>query len=229
LCFFKHCYKKAPLLGGLFFIPHFLAYLKSFTYICLKLIDMPKNFPKLLVLGAARHGKDTFAEILRDNFGLKFQSSSQAAADIFLYDELKDKYGYQTPEECFEDRMNHRQEWYEAICEYNKNDRTRLAKDILKLADCYVGMRDRDEIEVCMKQGLFDLIIWVDASDRLEGEGVSSFNIDISCADVVVYNNGTLDELFDKTIRLGKILFKMEPKEPKYLGAFIINSHTFPR
>ncbi len=63
---------------------------------------------KLLVLGHKRHGKDTFAELLAEEFKYTFESSSQAAADIFLYDELKDKYSYETPEECFEDRMNHR-------------------------------------------------------------------------------------------------------------------------
>jgi hypothetical protein len=94
---------------------------------------------KLCVIGHCRHGKDSFAEILRDSIGLSFMSSSQAAADIFIYDELKDKCGYKTPEECFEDRMNHRTEWYRLICEYNKNDRTRLAKDILSRTDCYVG------------------------------------------------------------------------------------------
>src|SRR5690606_30083610 len=101
-----------------------------------------KHLPKLLVVGHMRHGKDTFAEILRDHYGLKFESSSQAAADIFIYEALKDKYGYKTSEECFEDRVNHRQEWYEMICEYNIEDRARLAKGILERADCYVGMRD---------------------------------------------------------------------------------------
>ena len=123
--------------------------------------------PKLLILGSARHGKDTLAELLRDHFGFKFISSSQAAADIFIFDELKEKYGYSTPEECFEDRVNHRAEWYNMICDYNKTDRAKLAKGILERADCYVGMRDKFEIEESMKQGLFDLIIWVDASKRL--------------------------------------------------------------
>jgi hypothetical protein len=70
---------------------------------------------KLMILGSARHGKDSMAEILRDEFGMTFESSSQAASDIFLYDLMKEKYGYETSEECFEDRHNHRQEWYEAI------------------------------------------------------------------------------------------------------------------
>jgi dephospho-CoA kinase len=167
-----------------------------------------ENKPKLLIIGNMRHGKDTFAEMLNDEFGYTFESSSQAAANIFLYDELKEKYGYETPEECFEDRVNHRQEWYEAICDYNKDDRARLAKGILTLSDCYVGMRDRDEITECLKQGIFHLVVWVDASERLPLEPAGSFNIDRSCADVVIENNGTFDEFKEKVRRFGKILLK---------------------
>lgn len=163
---------------------------------------------KILILGHARHGKDTFAEILRDHFGLKFKSSSVAASEIFLYDTLKDKYGYETPEECFEDRVNHRQEWHELIVDYNKDDRARLAKDILKDADCYVGMRSGLEIEECKKQGLFDIIIWVDASERLDPEPKESFNIDISYADFIVPNHGTYEEFEERVLRIGKIFQK---------------------
>lgn len=166
------------------------------------------EFPKLLVISHKRWGKDTFAEILNENFGLKYESSSQAASDIFLYDKLKEKYGYITPEECFLDRMNRRQEWYEAICEYNKDDKTRLAKGILERTDAYVGMRDRNEITECLNQKLFDLVIWVDSSKRLPTEGSESFNIDESCADIIIDNNGTLGEFRERVIRLGKVLIK---------------------
>lgn len=167
-----------------------------------------KKYPKLLIIGAARHGKDSLAEILNDEFGYTFESSSQSAANIFLYDLLKDKYGYTTPEECFEDRVNHRQEWYEAICEYNKEDKARLAKGILERSDCYVGMRDRNEIEECMRQGIFDLIVWVDASGRLPMEDVSSFNIDKSCADIIIENNGTYEQFKEKVLRFGRNILK---------------------
>jgi len=160
---------------------------------------------KILILGHARHGKDTFAEILRDHFDLKFKSSSVAASEIFLYDTLKDKYGYQTPEECFEDRVNHRQEWHELIVDYNKDDRARLAKAILKDADCYVGMRSGLEIEECKRQGLFDIIVWVDASERLDPEPKESFNIDISYADFIVPNHGTYKEFEERVLRIGEI------------------------
>ena len=165
------------------------------------------KIPKLLIISNMRWGKDTFAEILHENFGLHYASSSQKVADIFIYDELKGKYGYNTSEECFDDRVNHRAEWYDLICEYNKDDKALLAKGILEYSDCYVGMRDREEIEECINQGLFDLIIWVDASKRLPPEPTDSFNIDPSCADIIIDNNGTLEEFKKRSIRLGKILF----------------------
>ncbi len=164
--------------------------------------------PKLLIIGHGRHGKDSMAELLGEHFGLKFKSSSQAAAEIFIYDELKEKYGYKTPEECFEDRVNHRAEWHDLICEYNFVDKSKLAKGILQHADCYVGMRDSREIKECINQNLFDLIIWVDASDRLPLEGSDSFNIVKSDADIIIENNGTFEEFKEKVIRLGKSLFK---------------------
>jgi dephospho-CoA kinase len=166
------------------------------------------GLPKLLLLGHARHGKDSMVEILQEYFNLKFKSSSQAAAEIFIYDVLKDKYGYKTPEECFEDRVNHRAEWHQLICDYNIDDKARLAKGILKHADCYVGMRDTREIKECINQNLFDLIVWVDASERLPLEDVTSFNIKKSDADIIIENNGTYDEFKEKVIRLGNVLIK---------------------
>lgn len=161
---------------------------------------------KLLIIGHARHGKDTLAEILNEEFGVTFESSSVSAAKIFLYNALKEKYGYKTPLECFEDRVNHRAEWKEMIYEYNNGDRARLAKKILENSDCYVGMRDREEIAESVKQDLFALIVWVDASERLELEPPDSFNIDRSCADIIIDNNGTYEEFKTKVIKVFKII-----------------------
>jgi hypothetical protein len=178
---------------------------------------------KLLIIGHARHGKDTLAELFNEEFGLKFKSSSQAAADIFLFDELKDKYNYETSEQCFEDRVNHRPEWYRMICDYNLEDKAKLAKGILTLTDCYVGMRDRGEITECIKQGLFDLIIWVDASERLSLESPESFNIDKSCADIIIDNNGTFQEFKARVSRIGKIILKDDLTGINNLSNFVDN------
>lgn len=156
---------------------------------------------KILIIGSARHGKDTLAEILSD-YGLTRRGSSEAAAEIFIYDTLKDKYHYTSPEQCFEDRVNHRAEWYDLICEYNYHDKARLAKDIMKTSDIYVGMRDNAEIEECQRQGLFDLIIGV-YDPRKPLEPPDSFNIDLwSKSDIVIPNSGTLDDLKAKVAKL---------------------------
>ena len=96
---------------------------------------------KILLLGTAQSGKDTMAEILHEEFGLSYKSSSMAAVEIFIFNVLKYKYQYKTMVECFEDRVNHRSEWFDLITNYNKEDRTRLTKEILKISDCYVGLR----------------------------------------------------------------------------------------
>ena len=138
---------------------------------------MSENY-KILVLGHGTHGKTFVTKLLREMTNLKFKDSSMAAAEIFIFDELKEKYGYKDLKECLEDRVNHRAEWYNIICEYNKYDKARLTKEILKENDIYVGMRDKEEIDECKKQGLFDYIIGVYDPDKEEESG-DSFNIDL--------------------------------------------------
>lgn len=164
---------------------------------------------KILILGNARHGKDSLAELWNEYYGMTYLSSSEAALEIFLFNKLKDKYNYSTPQKCFEDRVNHRQEWYLSICDYNKDDKTRLAKGILEKSNCYVGMRDKEEFIACKERGLFDLIIWVDASKRLGDEPITSFNISKSDADIIIENNGSFEEFKEKSKKIGKVLFNI--------------------
>ncbi len=167
------------------------------------MIKEKENKPKILILGHARSGKDTLGELFNEFFGITFQSSSEKANDLFIFDKLKDIHGYTSPLECFNDRYDKRTTWYDMICEYNANDRARLAKDILKDADCYVGMRDLEEFDECVNQNLFDKIIWVDASKRLPDE-MGSFNIPMDRADDIIDNNGTEDEFRQNVIEFGK-------------------------
>jgi dephospho-CoA kinase len=163
----------------------------------------------ILIIGHARHGKDTVAEFFHDNFGMKYTSSSLACAKIFIYDALKDKYGYTSFDECYADRVSHREEWYNMIVNYNKFDKTRLAKEILRSGvSCYVGMRDRDEILACREDKVFDLVIWVDASERLPLESDGSFNISKDLADFIIDNNQNLKSLESKLTNIGNVLFK---------------------
>lgn len=157
---------------------------------------------RLCIIGHARHGKDTVAELINKHYFLKFKSSSEAASEIFIYDALKDKYNYKTPIECFEDRINHRKEWHDLICEYNSKTPYRLAKNILKNNDMYIGMRSDIELTACKKLNIFDLIIGVYDNRKLE-ESKESFNIDFwNQCDIIIPNCGTLEELEERVIKL---------------------------
>lgn len=161
---------------------------------------------KLLIIGHARHGKDTVAEFFRELHGYTFQSSSSAAADIFLYESLKEKYGYQDYMECYADRVNKRKEWHDAICEFNAEDKARLAKEIMRENDIYVGMRSDVECQECLEQGVFDFVIGV-YNPRVPYESKESFDINIwKESNLIIPNAGTLEELKERVWRIGRLL-----------------------
>ncbi len=145
--------------------------------------------PKLMIIGYGRHGKDTVCDLLAKR-GYTFESSSMCAAKIFLYEKLKDKYGYKSFEECYEDRHNHRAEWYKEIKSYNTPDLGKLAKQIYSEFHIYCGIRDRDEFYSLKNDKAFDYALWVDASERLPPESKDSMNLTIEDADIVIDNNG---------------------------------------
>lgn len=164
-------------------------------------ININGNMRKILLIGHMRHGKDTLAEMMARTFGYKYSSSSLMACNIFIYDALKRKYGYESVYQCFEDRVNHRAEWHDLICEYNEDDGARLAKEIMKECNMYVGMRSDKELKACLEQKVFDLVIGVyDPRKPLEGE--DSFDIDFwNAAQVVIPNAGEKEHLFQKMIK----------------------------
>lgn len=125
--------------------------------------------------------------------GMKFTSSSEFANEKVVFPELKDKYGYTTPEECFQDRVNHRKEWFDLICKYNEADHSRLTKELLQTSDIYVGMRNVKELQ--KSAHLFDAVVWVDALGRLPKEPLDSCNVGPVNATHKIDNNSTLEHL----------------------------------
>ena len=150
---------------------------------------------KLLVIGHGRHGKDTVCEILRDKYDYSFESSSQFCSKLFIYDQLKDKYGYTSEEQCYADRHNHRAEWYDAICDYNVPDAARLGREMFTAYDIYCGLRNKREFFAMQNTGVFDYAIWVDRSNYLMPESKDSMSLEQWMADYTIDNNGTLEEL----------------------------------
>lgn len=160
------------------------------------------KLPKLLIVGHGRHGKDTVCEMLEQLYGFTFESSSRFCSRLFIYNKLKDLYGYQSEEECYQDRHNHRIEWYELIHNYCSYDLARLGKAIFSENDIYCGLRNRREFHSMKNQQVFDYCIWVDRSDYLPKESVASMTLEPWMADYVIDNNGDLARLQKNVVDL---------------------------
>lgn len=160
---------------------------------------------RILVVGHARHGKDTVCEILRDEYGFSFISSSEFACSKVVFPILSAKYGYATEKECFDDRVNHRTEWFNLIRDFNKEDATRLGRAIWETCDVYCGLRSAEEFTALKKLGAFDIALWVDAGSRVpEKENTSSMTVESHMADHVVDNSGSLQDLHVRVAELFK-------------------------
>ena len=153
------------------------------------------TLPKLLVVGHGRHGKDTVCELLSLKYNFSFESSSKFCSKLFIFNDLKSKYGYQTEEECYNDRHNHRAEWYDMIHGYCSEDLAKLGKDIFSVHDIYCGLRNKREFFAMKNEKVFDYCIWVDRSDHLPPEPGDSMSIEPWMADFVIDNNGDLTRL----------------------------------
>jgi len=133
--------------------------------------------------------------MLRDEYGYTFESSSQFCSKLFIYNDLKDKYGYANEEECYADRHNHRAEWYNAICDYNVPDAATLGREMFDAYDIYCGLRNKREFFAMQNTGVFDYCIWVDRSDHLPSEPKDSMSLEQWMADYTIDNNSDLMEL----------------------------------
>ena len=159
---------------------------------------------KLFVIGQGRHGKDTAAEIIQEQYGLSFESSSMFCAEHVVTPWLE-KLGitYDSLAECYADRLNHRMDWYNAIRAYNEGDESRLSAAIFDKYDMYVGIRSR--IEFLASRSRSDLSIWVDARERVPQLDPSCKILPTDC-DIIIDNNGTEEELRYKLTRLFAVI-----------------------
>lgn len=164
---------------------------------------------RLIVTGYAQHGKDTACEILRDRYGMKFVSSSYFVMVVAVAPYLAERgIVYNSPEEMYADRVNHRPAWKKAIEEYNTPDASRLGRMLFEAGnDVYCGLRDVRELKALTRLrephfkdpiGLRPFItttIWVDALKRKPPEPETSITIKQSDCAFTLDNNGTLEDL----------------------------------
>lgn len=149
-----------------------------------------------MVLGYARHGKDTVCDILHQDYGLTFESSSHFVAERAVRPWLAARgITYSSFDDMYADRVNHRSDWFDAICAYNEADPARLGKELYATYDIYCGIRNIVEFEALKAQGVIDCTLWVDASQRVPPESANSMTITPAQADCVIDNNGPVEVL----------------------------------
>ena len=151
---------------------------------------------KILVLGHGGHGKGTFCKLMQLYFGLRSLSSSKAAWPYIWpsFDEATD-HRYPTPMEGYRHRAKHRMLLKELILLLNCPDKTTLTKIILNNAPIYDGMRSFEEYVA--SESYFDIIYWIDASNRVPLD--KSMEICRPDKAVVVDNNGP-EEIMRQTV-----------------------------
>lgn len=156
---------------------------------------------KFAICGHGRSGKDTVSKWLKEHTRLRYQESTSEAAAKLCYQCLRDKYGYSTVKEAFEDRHNHRQEWAEIIWEYNEPDGIRLYRDMLEVSDVLNGVRRASEFDALRREGMLDLTIWIDRDVPND----PSLEYDSNACDLIIPNYGTLDDLDRRLARFARV------------------------
>jgi hypothetical protein len=163
---------------------------------------------KLFICGHARSGKDYAGEYLRKVLRISFDSSSYCAIKHFLYDKLKDEYGFTSVDDCFNRRHEEgmRKRLFDEICAFNNEDPTALSAVIFAENDAYVGIRNYVELEAAKKRWPDAFVIWIDASGRVPPESIESCTISKDQADIIIENDGTVEEFDDKLSRLCRFI-----------------------
>lgn len=152
--------------------------------------------PRILLVGGGRSGKDTAGEIIEQHTGWKFAGTTSK----YLCRHVAAKLGL--PEDVAYARRHEsdamRVVWFETGNELRKDDPALLAREAFAHGDVTGGVRGKPEIEAIIAENLADLIVWV--SRDVPPDPTMEFGREY--ADVVLDNNGTLDEFRRKVTRL---------------------------
>ena len=153
---------------------------------------------KFLILGFAQSGKDTFADYVVEEYALKFKSASMLMAEKIIIPKFPGRYS--SVSECYADRVNHRSVWAKLLEEYIEDDKTRFIREVFEQSEIYCGLRSVEQLIAARKENLFDLSIWVDRNGFFEDK--DSCGLTKHYADIIIENNGSFQDLYDKADRL---------------------------
>lgn len=154
--------------------------------------------PRILIAGPGESGKDTAARWFGENTTLRYSHSTS------WY--LCKAYAASTDRRAdvvYEDRRNRRQELYDFGCTLRADAPGHIIDMTLRDNEVICGVRETKEVVYAREKNIVDLVLWV-KSDRAADDPTMEFGPDL--CDVIVENNGTVDELAARLGSLSRLL-----------------------
>lgn len=156
---------------------------------------------RLAICGHGRSGKDTAAHWLNRHTSLHFHGSLSwyLAIDVAKKTGLSREEAYKRRHDSDDVRLM----WYNLGRELRKNNPGYLInKAIEDGSDIICGVRDKEEVLWMIDNNIVDLVIWIDRDVKTD----PTMEFGPELCDVMIYNNGTLEDLCLRLARLSKAL-----------------------
>ena len=167
---------------------------------------MHQSIAPLIVTGFAGHGKDQFCAYLskvsirRGKGIIHFKDTSRLLCQQIIYP-LWGYAHYPNEIDCFRDRKTKRAVWYSLLEQHSRNDKASVVRQIFLHTDIYCGLRSKEQLEAARRENIVATTVWIDATTRTKTtESLESCTITAQDADVIITNNGTLEQLESKAI-----------------------------
>jgi len=155
--------------------------------------------PTVAVLGMGRAGKDTAAEYICHRVpGMVYAGSSSNRLCRFVAHMVG-----LSEEQAFAERHDHRDFWIAAGHAIRGQDLTLLARITLGWGDLAVGLRGRQELHGCVRDGVIDYSLWID-NPRVPVDKTVEFTA--GDCDCMIPNWGSYLELYRKLDRWLKLV-----------------------
>ena len=157
-----------------------------------------RKLPVVSFVGYGRAGKDTAAKIYCQLMQITYGGSTSLAVLPYVAHATGDREW-----ECYSKRHANREFWFRFCNELRRGEPDLLAKLVLSQGDVLVGVRAAEEFRCLIPGGVADINVWIDRRDTPVDSTVE-FTRDE--ADLVIDNNGSINELREKLNRLVKLI-----------------------
>lgn len=168
---------------------------------------------KLAIVGPGGCGKDTAGEYLGRLTGLRYSAESSTSRALLQYvRQYAQELGCpispsMSDDETYANRRLERSLWWSAGRKLQARfGETCLVRKALEKCDIVVGMRNLSELTTARREGLVDLVVWVERS------GLTDSTLDITYldADMSVLNNGTMSDFCQSLDRTAHLICLIE-------------------